>query len=344
MTVSLRDSEIVATLDDLVRKVGGDPNDLSGQLVREAMQTALRLLADGADTGELKLISRSLRELRYALKVFRAYPEVHKISIFGSARTPVDHPDYLAAVEFARVIAEAGWMIITGAGDGIMRAGHEGAGRAKSFGVSIRLPFETNANDIIVGDEKLVTFRYFFTRKLVFVSQAHALALAPGGFGTLDEAFEVLTLVQTGKAPIIPIVMIEPPQNDYFEHMDRLIRERLLAKRLISEEDLSLYHIFNDPAAAAQHVLDFYRNYHSTRFVDDLFVMRIRHELTIDQLDQLNTEFASLVASGKIEQTGALDGEKVALPLPRLTWRYTRRDYGRLRQMIDRVNEFAPTH
>lgn len=342
MTPSTRDPQFVQQLDDLVRLVGGDPDQLTGQLIREMMQTSLRLIIDGADTGECKLISRSLRELRYALKVFRSYPDAHRISIFGSARTPVDHSDYDIARRFAHAIAEHGWMIITGAGDGIMRAGHEGAGRENSFGVSIRLPFETNANDIIDGDDKLVTFRYFFTRKLVFVSQAHALALFPGGFGTLDEMFEVITLVQTGKAPLIPIVMVEPPENDYFQHLDVFIRDHLLAKKLISPEDLHLYHIFNDPIAAAEHVLDFYRNYHSSRFVQDQFVIRIKHSLSATHLDQLNDEFADLVASGKIEQTGALEGEAVQLALPRLTFNFKRRGYGRLRLLIDRINQFAP--
>jgi len=338
---STRDPQLVSQLDDLVRQFGGDPETLSGQLVREVMQTALRLVRDETDTGELKLISRSLRELRYALNVFRRYAHVHKISIFGSARTPFDHPDYTTALQFSKAMAAANWMIITGAGDGIMRAGNEGASREKSFGVSIRLPFETNANDIIEGDDKLITFRYFFTRKLVFVSQAQALALLPGGFGTLDEAFEVLTLVQTGKAPVIPIVMIEPPENDYFQHLDVLIRDRLLAKKLISPADLHLYHLFNDPVAAAEHVLEFYRNYHSARFVGDQFVIRMHHGLRSEHVEQLNDEFSDLVASGKIEQTGALDGEHVQLGLPRLTWHFTRRDYGRLRLLIDRVNQFA---
>lgn len=341
MKPSIRDPEIVEQLDAMIARMGGDPSTLSGRLIREMMQTSLRLAADGSDTGEQKLIARSVKELRYALKVFRDYDGTRKVSIFGSARTPTDHPDYKAAVEVAKGFSEHEWMTITGAGDGIMRAGHEGAGLANSMGVSIRLPFETNANDIIAGDPKLITFRYFFTRKLCFVSQADALVLLPGGFGTLDEAFEVLTLVQTGKSAMIPIVMVEPAGNNYFEHLDRYIQDVLLAQGLISPADLHLYHIFHDPRAAVQHVLDFYRNYHSMRYVDDQLVVRIQRALTDKQLHELNAEFPDLIADGSIEQGDALAEESTALHLPRLVFTYTRRDYGRLRLFVDRINQFA---
>lgn len=338
---STRDDDVVEQLDALIARIGGDPGSLSGRLVREMMQTSLRLITDGADLGEQKLIARSFKELRYALKVFRAYRGQHKVSIFGSARTPPGHPDYQAAVDVAKGFAEHDWMVITGAGDGIMRAGHEGAGKAKSFGVSIRLPFETNANSVIAGDPKLITFRYFFTRKLCFVSQADALVLLPGGFGTLDEAFEVLTLVQTGKSAMIPIVMVEPPGNDYFERLDRYVQEVLLKQKLISPPDLHLYHIFHDPKAAVQHVIDFYRNYHSMRYVDDQLVIRIRKPLAERQLAEMNEEFADLRVTGVFEQSGPLPEETTELDLPRIVFTYTRRDYGRLRLLIDRINQFA---
>lgn len=341
MNPSTRDPQITDQLDSLITQLGGDPGTLSGRLVRETMQTALRMLSDGADTGEQKLVARSFKELRYALKVFRDYTDTRKVSIFGSARTPTDHADYRAAVDVAKLFGEHEWMVITGAGDGIMRAGHEGAGKSKSIGVSIRLPFETNANDIIAGDPKLITFRYFFTRKLCFVSQADALVLLPGGYGTLDEAFEVLTLVQTGKSAMIPIVMVEPPGNDYFERLDAYIKDVLLAQKLISPADLNLYHIFHDPREAVQHVLDFYRNYHSMRYVDDQLVVRIHQTLTDKQLGELNAEFADLIADGAIEQGDALAEETTAVHLPRLVFTYTRRDYGRLRRFVDRINTFA---
>ncbi|MEO0477777.1 MAG: LOG family protein, partial [Planctomycetota bacterium] len=256
-------------LTQTVRDLGADPNLLRGKILRELMHTTTKLAADGADVGELKLLSRSLKELRYALKVFRPYKDIRKISIFGSARTPVDHPDYIAAADFARDMAMHEWMVITGAGDGIMRAGHDGAERQQSFGVSINLPFETNANDIIAGDNKLITFRYFFTRKLIFMWMSHAVALFPGGFGTQDEGFEALTLIQTGKAPILPIVCVDPPGGDYWKHWDNYVRKSLLDKGWISEDDLNLYKLFDDPTAAADHIRQFYRNYHSARFVRD---------------------------------------------------------------------------
>ncbi len=338
---SPHDIEITDALDQVIAQVGADPESFDGQLVRDMMVTALKLVRDGSNTGELKLVSRALKELRYAMKVFRPYGEVRKISVFGSARTPEDHPHYKAAEEFSRRISDRGWMVITGAGDGIMKAGHGGAGKPSSFGVSIRLPFETTANEIIAGDSKLITFRYFFTRKLLFVSQCDAIALFPGGFGTHDEGFEVLTLIQTGKSPIVPLVMVDAPGDDYWQQWHQYVIDHLLAKGMISEDDLNLYFVTDDTKEAAHHVFDFYRNYHSQRFVKDKLVLRIHRPLSDDQLDELNTEFSSLIEEGVIEQTGPLEGEADHLELHRLSWISTRKDYGILRKLIDRVNAFA---
>jgi uncharacterized protein (TIGR00730 family) len=303
------------------------------------MHTAVELVRDGASDGEMKLISRSLKELRYALKVFRDYADTPKVSIFGSARTPEDHPAYQTAETFARAMAGAGWMVITGAGDGIMRAGHGGAGREASFGVGIRLPFETSANDYIDGDAKLITFRYFFARKIIFMWQADAVVLFPGGFGTQDEGFEALTLIQTGKAPLLPIVLVDAPDGQYWRHWDRYVRDELLAPGLISPEDLNLYTITDDPDAAAREVQRFYRNYHSQRMVGDDLVLRLHRPLTEAQLAALNRDFADLVTEGTIQQGGAFDIEDDHLELPRVYFQFTRRDYGRLRLMIDRIND-----
>ena len=283
-------SDLAIALDAIITDQGADPTRSRSLRIREIMHTAVKLLNDGSDMGEIKLMSRSIKELRYALKVFRPYADTRKISIYGSARTPTDHPDYRAAVDFAKAMAQAGWMVITGAGDGIMRAGHDGADRKASFGVSINLPFETNANDIIKDDPKLINFKYFFTRKLTFMWMSHAIALFPGGFGTQDEGFEALTLIQTGKAPLMPIVLVDPPGDqgsgggDYWKHWDNYVKHSLLAKGWISEDDLNLYHIADNPEAAAQHVIDFYRNYHSARFVRDTQVLRIHRPLTQEQL------------------------------------------------------------
>lgn len=327
-------------INRLIESVGGDTGQLSGKLVREMIHTSVKLLRDGADNGELKLTSRSLKELRYALKVFRDYREARKIAIFGSARTPEDHPDYQAALAFSRDMARRGWMAITGAGGGIMRAGHGGAGRASSFGVAIRLPFETTANEFIEGDPKLIVFRYFFTRKLIFVSQSHAVALFPGGFGTMDEGFETLTLIQTGKAPLIPVVMIDAPGADYWQRWDRFVRDELLANGMISEPDLSLYHVTDQISEAVAIVQRFYRIYHSQRFVRDHLVLRLNRRLTDAETGTLNEQFSDLVVKGCIEQCDAQPTEKSHLELPRIRFISTRRDYGRLRQMIDCINGF----
>ena len=325
-------------MDVVIRQAGADPESMHGSVAREIMHTAVKLIRDKADDGEMKLISRSVKELRYALKVFRGYENVRKISIFGSARTKENHPEYQAAVAFSKDMAAAGWMVITGAGGGIMAAGHGGAGAQQSFGVAIRLPFETTANDTIKNDPKLITFRYFFTRKLMFMWQAHAVALFPGGFGTQDEGFEALTLVQTGKAPTVPIVLVDQPGGDYWKHWDKYVRDELLAGGLIGEDDLALYHVFDDPAAAARHVCAFYRNYHSQRYVNDLLVIRMQRPLTDAQIALLNTEFASLIGEGRIEQGGPLEQEGELQHLPRLRFVYTKHHFGRLRKLIDRIN------
>ena len=334
------DAAVSGALDELVRQVGGDPEQLEGKLVREIMHTALKLIPDKAHAGEMKLISRSLKELRYAMKVFRPFAQTRKISVFGSARTSPEHPHYRAAEHFSRVISSSGWMVITGAGDGIMRAGHDGAGREASFGVAIRLPFETNANEFISGDEKLILFRYFFTRKLMFVSQADAVALFPGGFGTHDEGFEVLTLIQTGKANMVPIIMIDAPGDNYWAEWDKYVHDHLLAKGMISEDDLNLYLVTDDTDKAVQHILQFYRNYHSQRFVRDHLVMRMHRPLRDSQLDALNEQFGILLADGRMVQGGPLHGEQTHLELPRISFHYNKHHFGTLRALIDQINRF----
>ena len=351
--------DVTQELDQLIASVGGQPGSFQAKLIRDAMTTCLKLIPDGRDTGELKLITAAVKELRYAYRVFGQYPEPHKVTIFGSARTPSDHPDYDAAVRFSRIMGEAGWMSITGAGGGIMEAGHVGPGRTKSFGVAIRLPFETTANDVILGDEKLIYFRYFFTRKLMFLSQAEAVALFPGGFGTMDEAYEVLTLIQTGKASMIPIVCCEgdpqPGQIGYWAGFDAWVRDHLLSRKLISPEDLSLYYLSKSPEDAARHIMQFYRNYHSSRYVNDDFVIRLKKPLKPVDIERLSDEFRLLIRAGvdvpgaepganlgKMVQRGPYSGELDHLALPRLAFTHTRRGFGRIRQMIDRINEFDP--
>lgn len=335
--------EFVNQIETLVRECGGDPSTFEGRLVRDFVVNGLKLITDGRNTGELKLLVNSFGELRHALRVFGEYAEPHKISIFGSARTPADHPDYQTAVDFSRSMASRGWLVITGAGDGIMKAGHEGPGRKSSFGLAIRLPFETTANTVIAGDEKLITFRYFFSRKVIFVSQCEAVAAFPGGFGTQDELLEVLTLVQTGKGQMIPIVLIENEQSTYWEKWVQYVQDELLKGGFISKEDENLYYLAKSAEDATNHVCQFYRNYHSSRYVENDLIIRIKHPIGDGELKELNKEFASLVREGEIVQRGPYKQEDEMLELPRIAFTHTRYSYGLVRRLIDRLNELAPS-
>jgi uncharacterized protein (TIGR00730 family) len=338
------DGEVQDRLIELIELVAGTADRYDAKLVRELMTAALKLIPDGRGTGELKLMTAAMKELRYAYRVFAQYPDARKVTIFGSARTPEDHPDYKSAVVFSKLMAQMGWMSITGAGDGIMKAGHEGPGREASFGVAIHLPFETTANEYITGDEKLINFRYFFTRKLMFLSQADAIVCFPGGFGTLDETFETLTLVQTGKASMVPIVFIDGDRDgdngSYWEGWERYIRQQLLTRGWISEEDLNLFYIAKDAQDAGDHVTKFYKNYHSSRYVHDDLVIRINKRLAEEDIDRLNEEFAVLVKKGRIVQRDAYSQEQDHLDLPRIAFTHTRYKYGLIRALIDRINSF----
>lgn len=350
------DGEVQDRIIELLEMVVGQADNSNAKLIRELITAALKLIPDGRHTGELKLMTASVKELRYAYRVFGQYPDAHKVTIFGSARTPPDHPDYRAAVEFSKIMADAGWMAITGAGDGIMKAGHEGPGRAASFGVAIRLPFETSANEVIKGDEKLINFRYFFTRKLMFLSQAEAVVCFPGGFGTLDECFEALTLIQTGKASMVPVVFVEGEPTPgvttsggdpdmaipgYWQGWVKFIRQQLLSRGWISPEDENLFYLAKDPKDAADHVLRFYALYHSSRYVRDDLIIRIQRPLTEEQIEILNREFAVLIKSGRIHQRGPYEQEQDHLDLPRIVLTHTRHKFGLVRALINRINSFA---
>jgi hypothetical protein len=313
----------------------------NGDLLAQMMVTVCRLAEDGADRGDLKMLNTALSELRYSLKVFAPYSQVRKVSIFGSARTPEDHPQYLQAKTFAELIALQGWMVITGAGDGIMRAGHHGARRESSFGVAIRLPFEQDTNTIIAHDEKLVNFKYFFTRKLLFVKQAHAIVLFPGGFGTQDEGFEALTLVQTGKTTPVPIVLCDEPGGTYWRHWRTYVESELLGHGMIDPEDLDLFLITDDARAAVDEVVRYYRRYHSSRFVGDDMVLRLSSPLSAGQLESINDTFGNLLSAGRYEQRDRpLEEENGAWPgLTRLVFTFNRRWAGRLRKLINTIND-----
>ena len=315
----------------------GENKDLAAQM----MVTICRLARDGCGRGEMKILSRTLQELRYAFKVFARWEDTPKVTIFGSARTQEDHPQYVQCVKFARLLRQEGWMVITGAGNGIMRAGHHGATRESSFGVAISLPFEQSTNTIIADDEKLIHFNYFFTRKLMFVKEAEAVVLFPGGFGTQDEGFEALTLVQTGKSVPIPIVMVDEPEGTYWQHWRTYVKSELLHAGMIGEEDMGLFYVTDSADAAVGEIVRFYRRYHSSRFVRDDLVIRMKRPVSDAFVEQLNDEFGSLLASGKIVQIpGALEEEDgQCANLPRLVMHYNRMSAGRLRRLIDRLND-----
>lgn len=315
--------------------------DHSPHLIRELINTALRLGHDPISVGDMKLFNRSLKEMRAAARLFSKYQGVKKIAIFGSARTAPEALEYQVAEQFARRMWEHGYMTITGGGDGIMGAAQKGAGRENSFGLNIRLPFEQRANETIDGDSKLLSFNYFFTRKLSFLKEAHAIALFPGGFGTMDEGFEALTLMQTGKMPVMPLVLVDKPGGKYWETWFEFVCDYLLTLGLISKDDFHLFDVYHDIEEAVADVVGFYRNYHSSRWVGDRFVIRIQRKLSAFSLRSLSVEFSDLLVEGGIEQGTALpeeSGETSIAELPRLILHPHRRNFGRFRLLIDRIN------
>jgi uncharacterized protein (TIGR00730 family) len=336
------DPELKRRIQELIDYKGGGHNR---DLVEDIIDNALKLLKDVQHRGDVRVIQTASRELRYSFRLFSLFRDYRKVTIFGSARIQPEEIEYQQAVEFARKMAAANFMIITGAGPGIMCAGHEGAGCERSFGVNIRLPWEQSANSIMLNDKKLITFKYFFTRKLIFIRHSDAIALFPGGFGTLDEGYEALTLMQTGKCQIMPLVLIDRPGGSYWHMWDRYVREQLLGNKLISPEDLNLYQITDDPDQAVRWITGFYRNFHSTRFVKDLFVIRLKYAPSADAIQDLNDHFADINLGQPIRATGPLPDERDdndCVDLPRLVFRFDRKSYGRLRQLIDVLNAYAP--
>lgn len=334
------DEQMLALIYELIEKAGGATDTFEGDLITQQIQTSLKLLTEGHHTGQLKLITRALKELRYAYRIFNENPGMYRISIFGSARTPEDHPDYLAALQFSQSLEKHGWMCITGAADGIMKAGLAALDPESSFGLSIRLPFELPSNSFFEGDPKLIHFRYFFTRKLIFMSHSEALAAFPGGYGTLDELFEMLTLIQTGKGNIIPIVLMEGSGGVYWYHWEKYVEKNLLENGWISPDDHHLYYIAPSVEDGVNHILQFYRRYHSSRYVNDDFVIRMKSPLSEEQVETLNTKFAKLVESGLIRMGCAFPEEDEFLELPRVILHHTRKDFGLLRALIDEINKY----
>jgi uncharacterized protein (TIGR00730 family) len=312
------------------------------ELIAEMIVTALRMGSDAVPVADLKLINRSLKELRQATKVFAPYQGIRKVAVFGSARTGVNTSEFVAAETFAMRMRDLGYMIITGGGDGIMGAAQRGAGREHSFGLNIRLPFEQRANDVIHGDPKLVLFNYFFTRKLNFLKETHAVALFPGGFGTMDEGFECLTLMQTGKARIIPIVLVDKPGGTYWKTWTEFLHQHLLRQGLVSPDDFRLFRVTDDLEEAIGEILQFYKNFHSYRWVGHEMVIRLQRSISDRALEELNREYADLLERGPLQAGQPLRQEKdepELARLPRLICGPHRRNFGRMRELINSINQ-----
>jgi uncharacterized protein (TIGR00730 family) len=344
MMLDSQPESLESTIRELQTILAPGRRDLRTLLYRELLTNALDATRYNLDILDLKLLSRAVAEFRYAARIFQPYRGMRKVSIFGSARTPVGDPYYNLAVDFTRKLAEEKFMVITGAAEGIMRAGIEGAGASNSFGVNILLPFESTPTSLIQEDPKLVTFRYFFIRKIFFVMEANAFAVFPGGFGTHDEVFEVLTLVQTGKARPTPIVLMELPNERYWETWDRFIRQEFLDRGYISPEDLSLYKVVHSPEEGVEWIKFFYSTYHSMRQVRDVLVIRMEREISDEQLAELNEQFIDLIQAGVIMRTPPLPMERdepELLSKPRIAFAYNQKSAGRLTQLIIRLNEMG---
>ena len=325
-------------LENHKKQMGKKTDDL----IDKIKESTAKLQVDNTSRGDLKIISRAMRELRYAFKVFSHYRQDRIVAVFGSARTDPENAAYIQAIDFGRRMAEQSWYILTGAASGIMEAGHRGAGRKQSMGLNIMLPFEQDSNPIIRGDHKLVHMKYFFTRKLMFVKECDAVCLLPGGFGTLDEGLEVLTLLQTGKRDLVPVVFLDAPGGNFWKDWGAFVRGQLLKDGMISPEDLSLYKITDSLDCAVQEILNFYRNFHSMRYVNDSLVFRLQQPISDAMLEKINTDFSDILSSGQFAVSGPLDeelDEPELKAMPRLTFHFNRRSLGRLRQLVDTLNE-----
>lgn len=331
------------TMDPRVRALAEEAaTGKAAELVADLVETSLKLGTDHAGIAELKLMSRALREMRYAARVFSNYQGIRKVAVFGSARTKRDEEEYKLAKSFAQKIVARDFMVITGGGDGIMGAAQEGAGAEKSFGLNIRLPFEQRANETIHGDPKLINFNYFFTRKLNFAKETHAFVLLPGGFGTHDEGCEILTLMQTGKMPIVPMVMLDRQNGHYWETWRRFIVNDLLAHGLVSQTDFHLFHITHDADDAVNVITQFYKNFQSYRWVREKMVIRILKKLAPAAVEDLNKRFDSILIADRIVQTTALPEERDEQQfagLPRIVLTPDKHDFGAIRLFLDAINK-----
>ena len=335
------DARLEALILDALEGHEGHPHD--EDIVAEMLVSSLKLLRDDTDRADLKLVNSALKELRYSFLVFSRYRHIPKVTMYGSARTPPEAPNYQLAAEFAgRMTDVHNWMVVTGAGPGIMEAGNLGAGTDYGFGVNIRLPFEADPNPY-VHESRLINFKYFFTRKLIFVKESDAFVLFPGGFGTQDETFELLTLIQTGKSDMHPIVLMEAEGTGYWEAWLEFV-DTLVGNGMILPDDRNLFTFTNSVDVAAEEITSFYDNYHSQRYVNGKLILRLKHEPSEELMAQLNEEFSDIVVSGTIDKIPATDHERADddnVELPRVRLHFDRRHLGRLRSLVDQLNAAA---
>lgn len=327
--------EAIAKLAKLCSSAGTE------SLLEEILTSCVKLGMESQDVGDLKLINNCLKELRYSFKVFSPYRNIKKAIMFGSARSGKDSAEYKMAEEFAEKITKKGYMVVTGGGPGVMEAGNKGAGRGKDFALNIRLPFEQKPNPYLDEKERLINFKYFFTRKLIFIKETDATALFPGGFGTNDEGFEAITLMQTGKSRPRPVVLMEPKGSAYWAGWLRFIEEQLAGNGFINKHDLNLFQVARSADEAVKYIENFYKVYHSLRYVEGLTVLRLNRPLSENTLKSVNHEFRDILTAGQIMPSSALKEElqKQEYPdLPRLVMKFNLRDYGRLFELIRIIN------
>ncbi|MDP3791763.1 MAG: TIGR00730 family Rossman fold protein [Candidatus Omnitrophota bacterium] len=312
------------------------------RLIHEILTTAVKLGKESGDKGDLKLVNNTLKELRYSFKIFTPYRSIKKVIIFGSARSKDTSVEYKMAEAFTKSLTDKGYMIVTGGGPGVMEAGNKGAKAGKEFALNIRLPFEQKPNPYIDEKDKIINFKYFFTRKLIFVKETDATALFPGGFGTLDEGFEMLTLFQTGKSRPRPIVLMEPAGSTYWEAWKRFVDKEILKNGFIDKNDLKLFKIVKSVDEAVKYIEDFYRVYHSIKYVSGQTVIRLNKELSEETLKLINQKFKDILTGGEIKLTGPMKEEAHRgeyLELPRLVMKFNMRNYGRLCELIHVINK-----
>ncbi len=343
MTSSASFDTLESLQTDIAELIARLPTLKNRQLIQQALATIVRLADTEIERLDWKILSAALADMERGFQLFYDYRHVRKVTIFGSARLATDTPEYQMALEFARCVTKLGFMVMTGGGGGIMQAGHEGAGRENSFGLNIQLPFEQEANPFIDGDPKLIHFKYFFTRKLFLLKESDAVALFPGGFGTQDEAFECMTLSQTGKFGPVPLVLIDHPGGDYWRSWSEYIDKQLVHKGLVSPDDPSLYTVTDNLDVACDAITGFYQVYHSSRYVGDQLVIRLKTDLSDAQVEQLNADFSDIIIQGRIEKSQALPQETQdeTVGLPRLIFYFNQRDLGRLYQMIATINHMG---